>query len=157
MTSYTPASNPTYTINYNYLYLIGAIGLFLILAACVNYTNLSTALAIRKSKEVGVRKTMGATRYQLIRQFFAETFLMTALVILCAALSVRLFIPLLNTLLDKNIPLNWVNAQSLALLTALWIGVSLFAGYTRPSSSPDSTPSLPSRARSPHPAHPFFY
>ena len=121
-------SNPTYTINYNYLYLIGAIGLFLILAACVNYTNLSTALAIRKSKEVGVRKTMGATRSQLIRQFFAETFLITALVILCAALSVRLFIPLLNTLLDKNIPLNWVNAQSLALLTALWIGVSLFAG-----------------------------
>jgi ABC-type antimicrobial peptide transport system permease subunit len=122
------ASNPTYTINYNYLYLIGAIGLFLILAACVNYTNLSTALAIRKSKEVGVRKTMGATRYQLIRQFFAETFLMTALVIIAAALSVRLFIPLLNTLLDKNIPLNWVNAQSVALLTALWIGVSLFAG-----------------------------
>ena len=122
------ASNPTYTINYSYLYLIGAIGLFLILAACVNYTNLSTALAIRKSKEVGVRKTMGATRSQLIRQFFAETFLMTALVILAAALSVRLFIPLINTLLDKNIPLNWLNAQSLALLTALWIGVSLFAG-----------------------------
>ena len=121
-------SNPTYTINYNYLYLIGAIGLFLILAACVNYTNLSTALAIRKSKEVGVRKTMGATRSQLIRQFFAETFLMTALVIIAAALSVRLFIPLLNTLLDKNIPLNWLNGQSLALLTALWIGVSLFAG-----------------------------
>jgi ABC-type antimicrobial peptide transport system permease subunit len=122
------ASNPTYTINYNYLYLIGAIGLFLILAACVNYTNLSTALAIRKSKEVGVRKTMGATRSQLIRQFFAETFLMTALVIIAAALSVRLFIPLLNTLLDKNIPMNWLNGQSLALLTALWIGVSLFAG-----------------------------
>jgi len=121
-------SNPTYTINYNYLYLIGAIGLFLILAACVNYTNLSTALAIRKSKEVGVRKTMGATRSQLIRQFFAETFLMTALVIIAAALSVRLFIPFLNTLLDKNIPLNWLNGQSLALLTALWIGVSLFAG-----------------------------
>jgi ABC-type antimicrobial peptide transport system permease subunit len=121
-------SNPTYTINYNYLYLIGAIGLFLILAACVNYTNLSTALAIRKSKEVGVRKTMGATRSQLIRQFFAETFLMTALVIIAAALSVRLFIPLLNTLLDKNIPMNWFNSQSLALLTALWIGVSLFAG-----------------------------
>ncbi len=122
------ASNPTYTINYNYLYLIGAIGLFLILAACVNYTNLSTALAIRKSKEVGVRKTMGATRSQLIRQFFAETFLMTALVIIAAALSVRLFIPLLNTLLDKNIPLSWLNGQSLALLTALWVSVSLFAG-----------------------------
>ncbi len=122
------SSNPAYTINYTYLYLIGAIGLFLILAACVNYTNLSTALAIRKSKEVGVRKTMGATRPQLIWQFFAETFLMTALVIFFAALSVRLFIPLLNSLLDKNIPINWLNGQSITLLTALWISVSLFAG-----------------------------
>lgn len=122
------ASNPTYTINYTYLYLIGAIGLFLILAACINYTNLSTALAIRKSKEVGVRKTMGATRSQLIRQFFAETILMTAVVIITAALSVQFFIPLLNTLLGKDIPVSWLNRQSLSLLTALWIAVSLFAG-----------------------------
>src|SRR6201999_68430 len=70
------ASNPSYTINYSYLYLIGAIGLFLVLAAGINYTNLSTALAIKKAKEVGVRKTMGATRTQLMRQFFSETFLM---------------------------------------------------------------------------------
>ncbi|HMG67193.1 MAG TPA: ABC transporter permease, partial [Chitinophagaceae bacterium] len=69
------ANNPSYTVNYSYLYLTGAIGLFLILASCINYTNLSTALAIKKSKEVGVRKTMGATRNHLIRQFLSETFL----------------------------------------------------------------------------------
>ena len=86
------AGNPSYTINYGYLYLIGAIGLFLILAACINYTNLSTALAIKKSKEVGVRKTMGATRKHLIRQFLSETFLVTAFVFIAAALSVRIFI-----------------------------------------------------------------
>jgi putative ABC transport system permease protein len=121
-------TNPSYTINTNYLYLIGAIGLFLILAACINYTNLSTALAIRKSKEVGVRKTMGATRLQLIRQFFSETFFMTALVIVCAALSVRLFIPALNSLLDKNISVNWMNGQNLLFLASLWVVVSLSAG-----------------------------
>jgi len=79
------ASNPSYTINYQYLYLVGAIGLFLILAACINYTNLSTALAIKKSREVGVRKTMGATRSHLIAQFLSETFLLSAIVILVAA------------------------------------------------------------------------
>jgi ABC-type antimicrobial peptide transport system permease subunit len=121
-------SNPSYTINYSYLYLIGAIGLFLIMAACINYTNLSTALAIKKSKEVGVRKTMGATRQHLIRQFLSETFLLTAFVFITAALSVRFFLPPLNNFLDKNIPLNWLHANSVFLLIALWITISLLSG-----------------------------
>ena len=123
------ASNPSYTINYSYLYLIGAIGLFLIFAACINYTNLSTALAIKKSKEVGVRKTMGATREHLIKQFLSETFLLTAFVFVAAALSVRLFLPPLNNFLDKNIPLNWLHVNSALLLVGLWIIVSLFQVY----------------------------
>jgi putative ABC transport system permease protein len=122
------ASNPSYTINYSYLYLIGAIGLFLILAACINYTNLSTALAIKKSKEVGVRKTMGATRQHLIKQFLSETFLLTAFVFIAAALSVRLFLPPVNNFLDKNIPLNWLHLNSALLLIALAISVSLLSG-----------------------------
>ena len=122
------ASNPSYTTNYSYLYLIGAIGLFLILAACINYTNLSTALAIKKSKEVGVRKTMGATREHLIKQFLSETFLLTAFVFVAAALSVRIFLPPLNNFLDKNIPLYWVNVNSVLLLVGLWIVVSLLSG-----------------------------
>lgn len=121
-------SNPSYTINYSYLYLIGAIGLFLILAACINYTNLSTALAIKKSKEVGVRKTMGATRQHLIKQFLSETFLLTALVFITAALSVGLFLPLLNKFLDKNIPLNWLHINSALLLIITWLAVSLLSG-----------------------------
>lgn len=121
-------SNPSYTINFSYLYLIGAIGLFLMLAACINYTNLSTALAIKKSKEVGVRKTMGATRNHLIKQFLSETFLLTAFVFIMAASSVGFFLPLLNAFLDKNIPLNWLHANSALLLVALWIVVSLLSG-----------------------------
>ncbi len=121
-------SNPSYTISYSYLYLIGAIGLFLILAACINYTNLSTALAIKKSKEVGVRKTMGATRNHLIKQFLSETFLLTAFVFIAAALSVGLFLPPLNNFLDKNIPVNWLHVNRAFLLIALWISVSLLSG-----------------------------
>ncbi|HWB27329.1 MAG TPA: ABC transporter permease [Chitinophagaceae bacterium] len=122
------SGNPNYTVNYTYLYLLAAIGLFLILAACINYTNLSTALAIKKSKEVGVRKTMGATRGHLIKQFLAETFLLTAIVIVAAAFSVRLFLPALNTFLDKNIPLNWLTYKSGVLLASLWVAISLFSG-----------------------------
>ena len=121
-------SNPSYTINYQYLYLIGAIGLFLILAACINYTNLSTALAIKKSREVGVRKTMGATRSHLIGQFLSETFLLSAIVIVIAALSVRFLLPPLNSFLDKNIPLNWLSFKTGTLLISLWFAVSLLSG-----------------------------
>jgi putative ABC transport system permease protein len=121
-------SNISYTINYSYLYLMGVIGLFLILAACINYTNLSTALAIKKSKEVGVRKTMGATRPHLMKQFFSETFLFTAVVILAAALSIRPLLPHLNGFLDKNISLNWLNYKSGLFLLCLWAAVSLLSG-----------------------------
>jgi putative ABC transport system permease protein len=122
------AGNPNYTISVTYLYLVGAIGLFLILAACINYTNLSTALAIRQSKEVGIRKTLGATRQQLIRQLLAEAFLLTGVAILTAALSIRLFLPPMNEFLQKQIPLNWLSFTSGGLLLALWVTVSLLSG-----------------------------
>ncbi len=121
-------SNPSYTINYQYLNLIGIIGLFLILAACINYTNLSTALAIKKSKEVGVRKTLGATRSHLLNQFLSETFLLTAFVFIASVVSVRFFLPALNSFLDKNIPLSWLNLKSGFFLLVLWITVSLLSG-----------------------------
>jgi putative ABC transport system permease protein len=120
--------NPSYTINYQYLYLMGAIGLFLILAACINYTNLSTAMAVRKSKETGIRKTMGASRSHLIGQFLSETFLLTAIVIISAAITARLLIPSINNFLEKEIPLNLLNWQTIIFLLALWIAISLLSG-----------------------------
>src|SRR5665213_932481 len=120
--------NPSYTINYDYLYLVGAIGLFLILAACINYINLSTALAIKKSKEVGVRKTLGATRNDLRKQFLSETFFLTGLVIMTAALTLRFFIPPLNNFLDKSIPLDWFGVNSALILICLWLSISLLSG-----------------------------
>ncbi len=122
------AHNPSYTINYDYLYLIGAIGLFLILAACINYVNLSTALAIKKSKEVGIRKTLGATRNDLVKQFLSETFFLTGLVIVVAALSVRVFIPALNNFLERNIPLDWFHINSALILIGLWLSISILSG-----------------------------
>jgi putative ABC transport system permease protein len=120
--------NPSYTINYQYLYLIGAIGLFLILAACINYTNLATAMAIKKSKETGIRKTMGASRAQLIAQFLSETFLLTAFVIIAAAVTARLLIPAVNNFLEKGLPLNLLNVQTIVFLFVLWLSISILSG-----------------------------
>jgi len=122
------ASNPSYTINNSYLYLLGAIGLFLLLAACINYTNLSTALAMKKSKEVGVRKTMGATRPILIGQFLTETFLLTGVVIAAAAVTIPLLLPSLNQFLGRNIPTDWLDIRTGLLLIGLWISISLLSG-----------------------------
>jgi putative ABC transport system permease protein len=124
----TAASNPSYTINNSYLYLLAAIGLFLVLAACINYTNLSTALALKKSKEVGVRKTMGATRPQLMGQFLTETFLLTALVIGAAAATISVLIPPLNLFLGRNIPTDWLNVNTTLFLLGLWVSISLLSG-----------------------------
>lgn len=121
-------SNPTYTINNSYLALLAAIGFFLILAACINYTNLSTALALKKSKEVGVRKTLGATRVQLMRQMLVETFVVTGVVAGAAAATAGLFLPSLNRFLDKQIPTAWLGWTSAAFLLALWVVVSLLSG-----------------------------
>jgi putative ABC transport system permease protein len=120
--------NPSYTINYQYLYLIAAIGLFLILAACINYTNLATALAIKKSKETGIRKTMGANRGQLIAQFLSETFLLTAFVIITAAVTAWLLIPTINIFLEKGLPHNLFNLPTVLFLIGLWLSISILSG-----------------------------
>jgi putative ABC transport system permease protein len=120
--------NPSYTINYQYLYLIAAIGLFLTLAACINYTNLATAMAIKKSKETGIRKTMGANRWQLITQFLSETFLLTAFVIITAAVTAWLLIPTMNNFLEKGLPLNLFNLPTILLLIGLWLCISILSG-----------------------------
>src|SRR5688572_31990335 len=57
------------------VWFIGAIGVFVLLLACINFMNLSTARSVKRAKEVGVRKTLGSDRRQLIAQFFSESFL----------------------------------------------------------------------------------
>ncbi|RAK02818.1 putative ABC transport system permease protein [Larkinella arboricola] len=77
------------------LWSLGLVGVFLVLTACINFVNLATAQALRRSKEVGIRKTLGSTRAQLVRQFLLETALIvltaTVLALLLAFFSLPLF------------------------------------------------------------------
>lgn len=78
------------------LYALGAVGLFLLLAACINFINMATAHALRRSKEVGVRKAMGSTRAQLFGQFMTETALITLTAIAVALGLAQTNLPMVN-------------------------------------------------------------
>jgi putative ABC transport system permease protein len=99
--------------NYNYntvprpvLISLSIIALFLILTACINFINLSTAEAIKRSKEVGIRKSLGGTRTQLIAQFLGETTLLTWLAALLSLALAQVALSFLNPFLEQNLALN---------------------------------------------------
>ncbi|MBN1163533.1 MAG: ABC transporter permease [Candidatus Krumholzibacteriota bacterium] len=107
----------------NYLLIFSAVGLFILLIACFNYMNLSTARSEKRAREVGIRRVVGAYRGQLARQFFGESLLMSLLAMFLSALLVYLALPYFNQLAGKELALTF----SLPLLAAFF-AVALFTG-----------------------------
>ena len=91
------------------VWLFGIIGAFVLLLACINFMNLSTARSEKRAREVGIRKSVGSVRGQLVSQFLSESFLVVGLAFLVAMLLVLLSIPAFNTLADKQITFPWGN------------------------------------------------
>lgn len=89
--------------------LVGAIGLFVLLLACINFMNLSTARSEKRAKEVGIRKTIGSVRSQLIYQFFSESFLIVFIAFILAIVLTCLVLPAFNDVAGKHIALPWTN------------------------------------------------
>jgi putative ABC transport system permease protein len=96
-------TNPAYTVSEKYLMMLLLLGGFIILIACVNYINLSTSLAFSKSKEVGIRKTIGASKLQLFFHYMSETLFLTLIAAVIGLILAVFFLPVLNRLLDKFI------------------------------------------------------
>jgi putative ABC transport system permease protein len=86
-----------------YVYIFSCIGLFIIVLACVNFMNLSTAQAMRRAREVGVRKVLGSLRGQLMQQFLAEALLYSAISTFLALLLVSMLMPLFNSVSGKDL------------------------------------------------------
>jgi putative ABC transport system permease protein len=111
-----------------YVWLFGITGIFVLILACINFMNLSTARSEKRAKEVGVRKTMGSMRSQLIYQFFSESLLVTFFAFLLSLLLVQLALPFFNLLADKKIQILWANpvfwfcGVGFALITGLIAG-----------------------------------
>ncbi len=116
--------------NYNYstiskqmLTALSVIGIFLIISACINFINLVTAESIKRSKEVGIRKTLGSSRGQLIAQFLGESTLVTILAVVLAVGFAQMALGVLNPFLDLNLAINLFSD------TSIWIfllGVTAF-------------------------------
>ncbi len=115
--------------NVRTLYVFGCIALLVLLLACVNYVNLSTARAAQRAKEVGMRKVVGAGRGQLARQFLGEALLTTLAAGLLALLLARILLPGFNALMGLELTFAYFeDARLLILVSGILLLVSLFAG-----------------------------
>jgi putative ABC transport system permease protein len=110
-----------------YIYIFSAVAIFMLLIACINFINLSTASATKRAKEVGVRKLMGSRKQDLIKQFLLESLLITAIALGISAILVQLALPVFNELSGKILTFGF-KIKPLAALVALGILVSLLAG-----------------------------
>jgi putative ABC transport system permease protein len=86
-----------------YVYIFSALAVFILLLACINFTNLSTAQSARRSKEVGIRKVMGSVKKQLVLQFLAESVVLTSFAMLFAYALIFLFLPYFNQLANTQV------------------------------------------------------
>lgn len=92
-----------------YVWMFGIIGVFVLLLACINFMNLSTARSEKRAKEVGIRKTVGSLRKQLIFQFFSESLLTVICAFVLALILVQLILPFFNGVSDKQMSIPWNN------------------------------------------------
>jgi putative ABC transport system permease protein len=112
-----------------YVYIFTIIAFLILLIACINYTNLATALSSIRSKEVGIRKVVGSTRKQLIIQFLSESLVMCVIAFFMAILFAELLLPTFRQLAGKNIQFNYSDPYMLLKLCAVLIGTGLAAGF----------------------------
>jgi putative ABC transport system permease protein len=111
-----------------YIWMFGIIGAFVLLLACINFMNLSTAKSEKRAKEVGIRKTVGSLRKQLIIQFFSESLLTVAFAFVLSILIVWLSLPFFNQVADKQMSLPWNNYFFWIINLAFIIITALIAG-----------------------------
>lgn len=117
------------TMSKTKLWAIGIIGALLLVAACINFVNLNTALAVRRSKEVGIRKVLGSSRKQLLFQFMGETFMITFLALLISFGATELALINLRTHLGIDLDFNIFSDGVAALfLTSAFLFAVLFSG-----------------------------
>ena len=112
-----------------YLYVVGSIAVFILLIACINFMNLSTAKATRRATEVGIRKTLGALRSSLIRQIVGDAMVTVVIAVIVSFILLQLSLPVFNQLTNKSISIDSGNITFLLFAAlALTIVAGLLAG-----------------------------
>ncbi len=111
-----------------FVWLFGIIGVFVLLLACINFMNLSTARSEKRAKEVGIRKCVGSERSQLVNRFFSESLLVAFLAFVVALLLVQLALPAFNQVADKKLILPWLNLTFWVVGICFSLTTGLIAG-----------------------------
>jgi ABC-type antimicrobial peptide transport system permease subunit len=111
-----------------YVGIFSLVAIFILLIACINFMNLTTALSGKRAKEIGVRKVAGALRASLVRQFLGETVFLTALSVLLSLIGLALLLPVFNHWTGKQIGLPLTNSYFWIGLVTLTLVTSLIAG-----------------------------
>jgi len=114
--------------NIQYVKIFALVAIFIIIIACINFMNLATAVSGQRAKEVGLRKTVGALRPQLIAQFIGESLLLSFFSLLLALLIVYLLLPLFNQLASKSITFDLLNIKILTGLLSIAVITGLLSG-----------------------------
>ncbi len=111
-----------------YVWMFGIVGVFVLLMACINFMNLSTARSEKRAKEIGIRKAIGSYRSQLITQFFSESMLTVFIALVLALLGTQLLLPVFNAIAEKKMSLPWADPLLWAGLAGATIVIGLIAG-----------------------------
>ena len=112
-----------------YVYIFSALAIFILLLACVNFTNLSTARAFKRAREVGIRKVLGSLKKELIVQFLSESVLLTVIAMICAYALTLLLFPYFNQMAGKDISFYFLlGYKPLLTMLALTLIVGIVAG-----------------------------
>jgi len=118
------------TISHELINVLWLIAAFILLIACVNFINLSTAQAVNRAKEVGIRKVLGSNKSQLQIQFIVETFLIVTVSVVLAAVITILALPSVNRILELSLTFNILNNPAIILLLLIvTIVVTALAGF----------------------------
>lgn len=114
--------------NYDLVWIFGIIAGIILLLACVNFVNLSTARSVQRAKEVGLRKVVGSVRSNLIVQYLSESVVFCTLAILAALFVATLALPFFNTLAGKSLSMPWLSWWFLPSLAAVALVIGLLSG-----------------------------
>jgi putative ABC transport system permease protein len=111
-----------------YVYIFSSVAFLILLIVCFNYMNLATACSLKRSREIGVRKAIGAHRAQLVRQFFSESLLMTFTALIMAVVLILILMKPLSNLIGKDMKFYFTNIPGLLLILGIGIITGLLSG-----------------------------
>ncbi|OEK04182.1 ABC transporter permease [Roseivirga misakiensis] len=123
---FTSGISPTGDIRY--VYLFSSIAVLILLIACVNYVNLATAKSLKRAKETGLRKVIGADKSQLLRLYLTESVLLTTISVFIAFAIAERILPAYNNLIDRSLELSYGSLEFLFTIVVINLSIGILAG-----------------------------